>query len=201
MKKKYYPKPEFAIIFFIILGIIFLILPFSFENARQASFISKWNEKFNRVKYTFSVINAHISDEIIVDMKNSNMTPIFLTTIKPYMRINTEKRPPRRYKPKFLNGNRVPKNNNFYFDDFYYADNNTIIGIKNSDTENLMMFDINGLLPPNRWGQDIYGIYVYDKGRIEPLGYDQNMPELKKECSQSGIFCSYYYIIGGEFND
>ena len=71
MAKKYYLKLEYSIFLFVFFGILLLVMPFSFENTRQAGFISKWNEKFNRVEYMFSVINAHITDDIIRSMKRA----------------------------------------------------------------------------------------------------------------------------------
>ena len=66
-----------------------------------------------------------------------------------------------------------------------------------------MMFDINGTMLPNRWGNDIFGINIYDGGKIEPFGFDKNMDELKYDCSKlgTGLTCSYYYKIGGDFDD
>lgn len=51
------------------LGVILLLMPVSIESTRQANAISKWNEKLNRVEYMFSVINAHITDDILTSMK------------------------------------------------------------------------------------------------------------------------------------
>lgn len=85
-----------------------------------------------------------------------------------------------------MNGTKVYKGQSYYFDDFYFAENNTIVGIKDIKSENstdalfLMLFDINGILPPNRWGRDIYGVNIYDGGRIEPFGFDMDMNDLKK---------------------
>lgn len=206
-------KLEYSIALFVMLGVILLIAPFSFENSRQANFISKWNEKLNRVEYMFSVINAHITDDMIKSM-NRAKTPqerekLLLTVVKPYLRINTDNYPIRHYRPHYMNGNRVHKGQLYFFDDFYFAENNTIVGFKDIKTDKssdvwfLMMFDMNGLLPPNRWGKDIYGINIYDGGRIEPFGFDKSMNELKKDCSESGtgVDCSYYYKIGGGFDD
>lgn len=210
---KYYPKPEFSIVMLIILGIILLIMPFSIENTRQANFISKWNEKYNRIEYMFSVINAHITNDMLKSMKNAKTQDererILLTIIKPYLRINIEKTPSRHYKPHFQNGSRINKNNLYYFEDFYFAENNAIVGIKEYDTKTkqdpmfIMMFDMNGILPPNRWGEDIFGINIFDKGKIEPFGFEKPMDELKTDCSKTGtgVSCSYYYIIGGGFDD
>ena len=55
-KKRHYLKLEYSIVLFVILGLLLLVMPFSVENTRQAGFISKWNEKYNRVEYMFSVI-------------------------------------------------------------------------------------------------------------------------------------------------
>ena len=209
-KKRHYLKLEYSIFLFVLLGILLLVMPVSFENTRQAGFISKWNEKFNRVEYMFSVINAHITDDMIKSM-NKAETPqkresLLLMLIKPYLRINTEYRP-KHYKPRYINGSRVYKGQSYYFDDFYFAENNTIVGIKDVKTETeddaffIMLFDINGILPPNRWGKDIYGVSIFDGGKIEPFGYDMEMKELKKDCMETGISCSYYYKIGGGFEE
>ena len=53
MTKKHYWKLEYSIALFVFLGVLLLIMPFSIENTRQAGFISKWNEKFNRIEYMF----------------------------------------------------------------------------------------------------------------------------------------------------
>lgn len=208
MAKKHYLKLEYSIVLFVIFGILLLLTPFSIKNSRQAGFISKWNEKFNRVEYMFNVINAHISDDIIKSM-NKAKTPeerenILLALVKPYLRINTETRP-KHYRPKYKNGARIYKGQTYYFDDFYFAENNTIVGIKDIKNEGgaffIMMFDINGILPPNRWGKDIFGVNIYDGGKIEPFGQNLSMKELKKDCIETGISCSYYYKIGGGFDD
>ena len=206
-------KLEYSIALFVMLGVLLLIMPVSIENTRQANFISKWNEKFNRVEYMFSVINAHITDDMLKSM-NKAKTPedresILLAIVKPYLRIGTYNIPVRHYRPRYMNGTKVYKGQRYYFDDFYFAENNTIVGIKDIKNEKMddalfiMMFDMNGLLPPNRWGKDIFGVNIYDGGRIEPFGFDLDMDELKKDCSETGtgVSCSYYYKIGGGFDE
>lgn len=210
MAKKRYLKLEYSIFLFVLLGILLLLMPVSFENTRQAGFISKWNEKFNRVEYMFSVIKAHVTDDILKSMNKAKTheerEAILLALVKPYLRINTDSRP-KHYRPKYINGSRVYKGQTYFFDDFYFAENNSIVGIKDIKSEKaddalfIMMFDINGILPPNRWGKDIYGVSIYDGGRIEPFGFDLDMKELKKDCFETGISCSYYYKIGGGFDE
>lgn len=210
MARKRYLKLEHSIFLFILLGILLLVMPTSLENTRQAGFISKWNEKFNRVEYMFSVINAHVTDDILRSM-NKAKTPqeresLLLALVKPYLRIDTNNRP-KRYKPKYINGAKVYKGETYFFDDFYFAENNTIVGIKDIKTETtddtlfIMLFDINGILPPNRWGKDIYGINIYDDRGIKPFGFDLDMKALKKDCFETGVSCSYYYKIGGGFEE
>lgn len=213
MGRKHYWKLEYSIALFVMLGIILLIMPVSIESSRQANFISKWNEKINRVEYMFTVINAHITDDMIKGMKKAKTKEerekLLLTIIKPYMRIDIDGVPVKHYHPKYMNGAKVYKGQTYYFNEFYFAENNTIVGIKDvlpkkaDGISFIMMFDINGILPPNKWGRDIYGVNIYDEGKIEPFGFDKDMTELKKDCSNSGsgISCSYYYKIGGGFND
>lgn len=213
MAVKHCWKLEYSIALFVMLGVILLIMPVSIENTRQANFISKWNEKFNRVEYMFSVINAHVTDDMIKSMNKAATSQerekILLTLVKPYLRINTGNYPIKHYKLRYMNGARVDRGQTYFFDDFYFAENNTIVGIKNlkseksSDAWFLMMFDINGILPPNRWGKDIFGVNIYDGGKIEPFGFDIDMDALKKDCSSTGtgVSCSYYYKIGGGFDD
>ena len=196
MAKKRYLKLEYSIFLFVLLGILLLVMPVSFENTRQAGFISKWNEKFNRVEYMFSVINAHVTDDIIRSMNKAKTheerEAILLALVKPYLRINTDNRP-KHYRPKYINGSRVYKGQTYFFDDFYFAENKSIVGIKDIKSEKaddalfIMMFDINGILPPNRWGKDIYGVSIFDGGKIEPFGFDLDMKELKKDCFETGI--------------
>ena len=174
MAKKRYLKLEYSIFICVVVAILLLIVPFSFENSRQAGFISKWNEKFNKIKYMFSVINAHVNDDMLTSMKKAKTSQerekLLIELVKPYLRVNTVNKP-KGYRPKYLNGSKISKKNAFgfedafYFEDVYFAGkNSSIVGIKNIKTVKpedplfLMMIDVNGIMPPNRWGKDIFGI-------------------------------------------
>ena len=84
-----------------------------------------------------------------------------------------------------------------------------IVGIKDltpksyNEPEFMLMFDMNGKLPPNSWGKDIFGVNVFNNGKVEPFGRKQSMEELRADCSDegTGVSCSYFYIIGGGFNE
>ena len=213
MARKHYWKLEYSIALFVFLGVLLLIMPLSFESTRQAGFISKWNEKLNRVEYMFTVMNAHITDDMLKSMKRAQTSQereqLLLALVKPYLRIEGDGFSIKHYHPRYMNGTKVYRGQTYFFDEFYFAENNSIVGIKDIKSDKsddvlfLMMFDVNGILPPNRWGKDIFGINIYDGGKIEPFGFDKNMSELKKDCSETGtgIDCSYYYKIGGGFDE
>lgn len=213
MAKNKFWKTEYSITLLVLFAVIMLFMPMSIQNKTQALYISRWNERYNRLDYMFSVINTHISDDIIKSYKEAKTSAqkekFLLALIKPYLRIDTEKNPPKRYKPRYMNNAKVYKGQTYYFDEFYFAEKNSIIGIKDvkkvhlNDPIFLLMFDINGLLPPNRWGKDIFGVNIYDDGKIDAFGSDLPMEKLKQDCSLegTGLSCSYYYKIGGGFDE
>ena len=213
MLKKNFWKTEYSVTLLALFTAVLLFMPISIRNTSQAIYISKWNEWYNRIDYMFSVINTHISDDIIKSFDKAKTSAekemIILALIKPYLRVDMDKRPPKRYKPRYMNNSRVFKGQLYYFDEFYFADSNSIVGIKDLKNTKIgepmfeMMIDINGLIPPNRWGKDVFGINIYEDGRIEAFGNDLDMDDLRKDCSLmgSGVSCSYYYKIGGGFEE
>lgn len=108
-----------------------------------------------------------------------------------------------------FNGNKVGKKDPFYFERLYTGQNGMIIGIKDIKDEDIfhpgfiMMFDMNGLKGPNMWGKDIYAINIFVDGKITPIGTGWELEDMKLDCSDkgTGVSCSYYYRIGGEFNE
>lgn len=206
-------KLEYSVTLFVIFGVILLLLPVSVGNSWQAGMISKWNERYNRVDYMFSVIKAHFTDETKASFQNAktdhDREKLMLLLVKPYLRVDTSKKVPRRYKPGYIDKTRTMKGQFYYFNEFYFMNDGGIVGIKDieqkypNDPIFIMMFDLNGILPPNRWGKDIFGVNIYKTGNIEPFGYDLSMDALEKDCSSegTGITCSYYYKIGGAFED
>lgn len=206
-------KIEYTMTLFAIFAIFILLIPTTIQSTRQASLISRWNEKYNHVSYMFSVLDRHSNEDIIKSLKKADTeeekSRLMILLMQPYLRISSNSRPPRRYHPKYMSGIRVEVGEDFYFDDFYFAKDHSIVGIKDVEQLNsegpmfMLMFDLNGLLPPNRWGKDIFGINIYSTGHIEPLGRQFDLAQLKTDCSENGlgINCSYYYIIGGSFNE
>lgn len=210
--KKHFWKLEYSITFFAFIGVLLVFVPMKFENYIQASLITDWNDRYEKVAYMFTVIKAQTNDEILKSFAEADSPQqrekLLFQLIKPYLRMNKPDKFPRSYKPRFMNGDKIRKDSYYYFNELYFSDNQ-IVGVKDivqnndSDAWFMLMFDVNGLLPPNRWGKDIFGIYIYDEGKVVPFGYDKDLDELQASCSKEsiGVDCSYYYIIGGEFHD
>lgn len=210
MHKNGFTIIEVVMAFLLILGVTFFMLPMNLETTRQAKFISQWNEKFTQLEYTFSVIVAQkdgeIKEKLLEAYNNNDKTNVILEAIKPYLRITSEVKTP--YKLHYMNGKDEDSLAVYNFKDFYYTASNEIIGLKliNPKCEKeevcaMMAFDINGVKEPNTWGRDVFGINIL-KEAIEPLGKNINPDVLKYNCSKhgSGIYCSYYYLIGGRFD-
>lgn len=201
---------EVVIVFLLMLGITFFLLPKNLESTRQAKLVSKWSEKYNELEYMFSVIRAQKDSEIKKKFQtienDKGKEKVLLEAIKPYLRISSEVKEP--YKQYYMNKMDVPKMGRYYFDKYYYTSQNEILGLKLVNPEcnqneicAVMAFDINGINPPNTWGIDIYGINVLKNG-IEPFGKNVDPESLKTNCSKngSGVDCSYYYLMGGHFD-
>ncbi len=211
MGKKRFWKLQYSVTIFVIIGVILMIAPVSIESSRQAYFISKWKEVFSRMEYVHQVIRTHISDDMI---KNYNMAStseekeqIVMMLLKPYLRL-TQAKLPRHYQIFYMNKHKVDKDDYWYFKEYYYADTGVIVGLKDVNRQKasepvfIMMFDVNGMLPPNTWGKDVYGIVFYET-RVTAIGAEEPMDKLPQDCSPHGrgLYCSYYYLIGGEFEE
>jgi len=210
MCKKGFTIIEIVILFLLILGVTFFIIPKNLETTKQAKFISKWIQKYSELEYMFSVIKAqHGGDlhEKINNAKDNNIRKnILLETIKPYLRITSEVKTD--YKQYFKNGEEVTPSGKYYFEHFYFTNVDEIVGLKwfNQQCSDkivcaIMNFDLNGLNPPNKWGYDIFGINIYQND-IEPMGKGIDPFILKKDCYNGGygVYCAYYYLIGGRFD-
>lgn len=210
MKRSGFTIIEVVVVFLLMLGVTFLVLPKSLDSTKQARFISKWTEKYSEMQYMFSVIKAQkdgeIQEKLLAVQDDNDKQKIFLNTIKPYLRITSEVKIP--YKPIYMDGTEVIPNSQYYINNFYFTSLNEIVGLKlvdpNCKDKNLcemLVFDINGLEAPNTWGYDIFGINVLPN-KIEPFGEHIAYDVLKNNCSKygSGVYCSYYYLIGGRFD-
>lgn len=211
MAKRGLLKLEYSVTLVIMFAVLLLVIPFDLENTVQANFISRWNDKYHKLEYMFDVIDKHEQDEILKSFKRAKNAQereeILLNVIQPYLRLSKTKLP-KRYKPRFMNGDRIPLTDRYYFEDMFISDNGMIVGIKDIDSDDeqapkfRIMMDINGKLPPNVWGKDIYGVNMFTDG-VEPFGSNLSMEKLIHDCSElgTGVGCSYFYKIGGGFDD
>ena len=209
-------RVEYTITLLIIFAGVLFFIPTSLTSTVQANIIAKWKDCYKKLTYMQDVILKQEKEKILTSFKRAK-TPdqredLIIELIKPYFRLANYK-VPKRYKVKFMDKTPVPTTSVYYIEDYYFSDNKMIVGIKdipNSDIKNngsedtmfMMTFDINGFLPPNTWGKDVFGAKIYSN-KVEPLGQDLSLQELKNDCSENGkgIGCSYYYQIGGNFSD
>ena len=165
------------------------------------------------MEYVFNAMNAHADSDIIKGFKraknNAERENFMMNLVKPYLRISDDNELRKKYKPIYMSGEKVNTKEDYYFDKFYITKNNKIVGIKDVKDNDIhhpafiMMFDVNGANMPNIWGKDIFGINIFIDGKISPLGAGIDIEKLKQDCSKlgTGVFCSYYYRIGGDFNE
>lgn len=209
MKDKRFWKLEYSITLIALFAFAMLFVPLSLQSTMQAKFITRWKDCYNRLSYMKDAISKQEKTDILKSFKRAKndeeRESILINIIKPYFRLNEEKFP-KHYHPKYMNKKMVKHNDFYYFDEIYYTDNKLIVGIKDVDDVVppmfMMMFDINGKLPPNIWGKDIFGAKVYED-RVEAFGQSESLENMRKDCSPqgTGISCSYYYRIGGNFVD
>jgi len=209
MQKKGFTIIEIVVVFLLMLGVIFLVYPRSVDSTREAKLISKWSEKSSELEYMFSVIKAQkdgaIEEQFLKTQSDDKKNKIMINAIKPYLRITSELNTV--YIPGFMDKTVIPSDSKYHFSRYYLTSSNEIVGLKfiNSDCKGkdvcfIMSFDMNGVKPPNTWGYDIFGIDVF-RDKIAPFGKEINSDILKQNCSRdgSGVYCSYYYLIGGKF--
>ena len=205
---KHFWKIEYSLtIFAIFAGILFLI-PTSFSS-KTAVYISKWNSEFNNIQYMFSAMSAQAESDTVKNIKNAGSDVLrekyMIQLVKPYLRLGSKIK--RKYVQHYMNGKTVSPKDFYYFDLLYKNHDGLIVGIKDILNRTpdkpvfLMLIDTNGYKKPNTWGIDIFGLNIYKDGNITPIGYGWDLNELRKDCSKSGtgLSCSHFYRIGGEF--
>ncbi len=195
----------------LVLLIFLIILPFNLINMEQAQRIAKWKCVYENIKYNFDLVNLHEgsikplvgeTEKIITEEDILNRIIPYFKNAKELQYITIPE-----YTYKYMNGTNVIKSCVFYFDKFMEINDGMLISInsniecehENLKADYLMFVDINGRKKPNRIGQDIFFINVYDHD-IKPYGWNK-VKELRADCSPigSGKYCSEYYLLGGQF--
>ncbi|MBR1424022.1 hypothetical protein IJ579_00490 [bacterium] len=213
MKKRFW-KIEYSITTIVIFAIVLLLTPTSmFITSKEAAYIAKWNETYAKADYAFSAMLAQANSDLVKGLKSAKTEEekemYMMELIKPYLRLKEHEYLFRRYTQHYMDGRKVRKHDKYYFENLYTADNGHIVGIKDIPNEDenqsgfIMMFDMNGIIGPNTWGKDIFGLNIYPNMGIKAIGHNWTMDDLKRDCSAqgTGISCSHYYRIGGEFNE
>ncbi len=198
-------------VFLIVLLIVLILLPFNLINLEQAQRIAKWKSEYEQLNYCFSLVNLH-EGSIVPTNEEAGIvvsSRYMYERIKPYFdlienpNINFSK-----YNYRKMNGNKINKMHQFYFDKFFVKKDGVILSIKQNEQEIkdekqplfYMFVDINGIEKPNRIGQDIFIINIY-KNYIAAMGNSKTYAKLKYNCSPlgNGLYCSEYYLLGGRF--
>ena len=211
MKNNFW-KIEYSVTFLVMFAVLLFMIPTSFSS-KNANHISKWNEEYNKIEYMFSAISAQAGAEIAKGTKSAKQIAerekYMMQLIKPYLRLKDRSKHHSRYHLHYMSGDNVKEDDIYNFDTLYESYDGVVVGIK--DIENrteddvifMIMIDTNGYKRPNMWGVDIFGVDIYPTGKVKPLGSSWELDELRKDCSKtgSGISCSHFYRIGGEFNE
>lgn len=202
-------KIEYSLtIFAIFAGILFMI-PTSFSS-KTAVYISIWNSEYNKIAYMFTAMSAQAKSDIVKNMRNAKSDILreryMIQLVKPYLRLE-DRMNKKKYVQHYMNGKVVSKNDFYYFDLLYNNQDGLIIGVKDIVDKTpdapvfLMLIDTNGSKKPNTWGLDIFGLNIYRDGNVNAIGYGWDVDKLRQDCSKkgTGLSCSHYYRIGGDF--
>ncbi|MBQ3642634.1 hypothetical protein II906_12035 [bacterium] len=198
--------PSFSIfniasVIFIALVIVLIIVPFNFINMEQAQRTAKWLDVYEKIQYDFELEKIH-EGAIVPELTSSKEYSYILA---PYLNLNSGKTEIKKhYKYRYMNGRQLEKSSQFYFDKFTKTKDGIYVGLKESirnETDSplyYMFVDINGKEKPNKIGEDIFFISIY-QDKIAPFGSTKKHADLKKNCSPlgSGIYCSEYYLRSG----
>ncbi len=210
--KKAFTIVEIAIVFVLLLLTAYLVIPSLLDDTKQAESVSQWKYAYHNLEYMFSAVSAQLNksdiEAFVKAEDNKQREMLLFEYLKPFMRTKTAVGN-EEYKTYFMNSSPVKPDDYYYFTNLHITNSDNIIGLKwMTSPENirpnlpiaLLLFDINGLKKPNKWGEDIFGINIF-ADRIEPFGKHLDDDVLKRDCSKkgTGIYCSYYYYTYGSY--
>lgn len=192
--KKGFTIVEVSILFVIFLIVAVLVAPLSLDDTRQAKNTSRWRN----VQEDFS--NIFYSVDSLLDEKELTFKEAIERTFSGEIKNEITS-----YKINYMNG--AYPANAYHFDKLKSTYSNAVFSVKmfaedsNNDLQGILMYDVNGITKPNTWGKDVFGLNIY-KDRFEPFCKNEPINKQKQDCSKNGtgLCCSNYYLIGGNFD-
>ncbi len=198
-------------VFTLIVLISAVTAPFYLMNLDQAHRIAKWKLEYEELVYSFNLVKMHEKTIVPNELEAGRILSDYYLyeRIKPYFNLSDSGfETISGYSFSKMNGKPVFKTEEFYFDKFMQAKNGVILSVKKNSTDIIdksqplfyMFVDINGTEKPNKIGEDIFFLNIFEN-EVTALGYDKPTVKLKTNCSPigSGIYCSSYYLLGGRF--
>lgn len=190
--KKGFTIVEVSILFVIFLIVAFLVAPFSIDDTMQAKNTSRWRSvQQDFINILSSVNNTNEADSLNFNKEFVQVIDNQFSNVVKYYKIN------------YLNGNYPEPDYNF--DNYRLTNSKAIISYKMFDAPKdgiygLLMYDVNGQNKPNVWGKDVFGFNVYPD-RLEAFCKHDTLNTQRQDCSKrgTGLCCSNYYLIGGNF--
>lgn len=206
MKRQALRILKYVFLFLIALSVIIMLFPIDLFDMKQAQRIAKWKSVYEQLEYSFSMVNLFEGCIVPKEIQKKEITLEYITKrIIPYLNLESEKYISPNYKYRKMNGSRVKKDSDYYYEKFLKRKDGVYLGIKeNTVPDNsalyTMFIDINGNEKPNIIGKDIFFINIYQDS-INALGKDKEHSEIKTDCSPigEGFYCSEHYLLGGRF--
>lgn len=207
---------EIVVIIFIVIAVICILFAKIFGVKQESNIIYNWKKTLMATQYSYNVLLLTKKDELekIIKLENPVRNEKVLKLFRETLNVNTidtinSSRSLKNYKYRFLNGRRVAKESKYYVENFVYSpDGKIMAGLNwtNDDCFNndglcgVLIFDMNGVKLPNRFGLDIFGVNIY-RDKIEPFGSGLSYADNQLNCRrlETGVTCSKFYLMGGQF--
>ena len=206
---------EIVVIIFIVIAVICILFAKIFGVKQESNIIYNWKKTLMATQYSYNVLLLTKKDELekIIKLENPVRNEKVLKLFRETLNVNTidtinSSRSLKNYKYRFLNGRRVAKESKYYVENFVYSpDGKIMAGLNwtNDDCFNndglcgVLIFDMNGVKLPNRFGLDIFGVNIY-RDKIEPFGSGLSYADNQLNCRrlETGVTCSKFYLMGGQ---
>ena len=191
--KKAFTIVEVSILFVIFLIVAFLVAPLSLDDTMQAKNAARWRNVQGDFENIFYSVNTQKEDE------SFDFNKVFENVMQGEVKGNIEP-----YKITYMNG--TFPGGIYRFTDLKQTYSNATVSYRlynepQKGVLGVLMYDVNGSVGPNVWGKDVFGLNIYTD-RFEPFCKNDIVSVQKQDCSKSGtgLCCSNYYLIGGNFN-